>query len=58
MKIYFATGNQNKIKEANIILQDLKNKNISIEQIKYHIQNFKGHWKKFQNLEQNMFMTS
>ena len=34
MKIYFATGNQNKIKEANIILQDLKNKNISIEQIK------------------------
>ncbi|ABR56419.1 non-canonical purine NTP pyrophosphatase, rdgB/HAM1 family [Methanococcus aeolicus Nankai-3] len=33
MKIYFATGNQHKIKEANIILQDLKNKNISIEQI-------------------------
>ncbi|UXM84420.1 XTP/dITP diphosphatase [Methanococcus aeolicus] len=31
MKIYFATGNQHKIKEANIILQDLKNKNISIE---------------------------
>ena len=32
MKIYFATGNPNKIKEANIILKDLKN--ITVEQIK------------------------
>ena len=32
MKIYFATGNPNKIKEANIILRDLKN--ITVEQIK------------------------
>lgn len=32
MVIYFATGNPNKIKEANIILKDLKG--ISIEQIK------------------------
>jgi XTP/dITP diphosphohydrolase len=32
MKIHFATGNPNKIKEANIILRDLKN--ITVEQIK------------------------
>lgn len=32
MKIYFATGNQNKVNEANIILKNLKN--YEIEQIK------------------------
>ncbi len=32
MKIYFATGNPNKIKEANIILKDLKK--VSLEQVK------------------------
>ena len=30
--IYFATGNPNKVKEANVILKDLKD--IKIEQIK------------------------
>ncbi|WP_064496428.1 XTP/dITP diphosphatase [Methanocaldococcus jannaschii] len=40
MKIYFATGNPNKIKEANIILKDLKD--VEIEQIKISYPEIQG----------------
>ncbi len=40
MKIYFATGNPNKIKEANIILKDLKD--VEIEQIKIEYPEIQG----------------
>ncbi|CAB3287935.1 dITP/XTP pyrophosphatase [Methanocaldococcus lauensis] len=40
MKIYFATGNPHKIKEANIILKDLKD--VEIEQIKIKYPEIQG----------------